>query len=263
MAPFLYNFAMLQTEADKLRDYLFLGAAGAAHNLDGLRKLGVTHVLNVADDVAEAHPQAFQCLRLMIKDGGQDATIVESFDSATAFVHQAIKCGGKVLMHCLFGVNRSATIALAVLMNIEGWQLSEAYDHIVERRPKVSLKQGNKEKIAMWELRTRGASTMLGWLPLEARIAELQRQLEAPAPPEAIESTQLADCLSSSFVRHGARFLRNLGEFCRCFVCVAWLPVIGPLVCNKKRLIDADNGQFGVPEECATLEPSSKRQRRQ
>eukprot|EP00927_Polykrikos_kofoidii_P059662 TRINITY_DN54803_c0_g1_i1.p1 TRINITY_DN54803_c0_g1~~TRINITY_DN54803_c0_g1_i1.p1 ORF type:complete len:290 (-),score=32.64 TRINITY_DN54803_c0_g1_i1:294-1079(-) len=259
MADYLVNFAMLHTEPDKLREYLFIGAVGAAHNVEGLQKLGITHVLNTADDVEDAHPETFECLRLMIKDGGEDATIVENFDIATDFVRLAIRSGGKVLIHCLFGMNRSATIAMAILMNLEAWQLSQTYDHIVKQRPKVKLKQGNKEKLALWELRTRHVSTMLGWLPEEARVAEVERQLQAPATAPvsraATQSKETAGFISSRLVRGGVRLLRSAGGFCLCKI--GWKQVRG----TKRSLLDADAGDFCVHGNCGTHEPHSKRQR--
>merc|ERR1712232_1020542 len=62
------------------------------------------------------------------------------------------------------GINRSATVAMAVLMNLEDWTLKEAHDLARSRRSCVQPFPGNKNFIAKWELETRGKSTLPEWL---------------------------------------------------------------------------------------------------
>lgn len=56
----------------------------------------------------------------------------------------------KVLLHCYMGVNRSATIALAYLIALEGMNLEQANEH-VEARREIKARQGNKQKVANWD----------------------------------------------------------------------------------------------------------------
>lgn len=129
--------------------------------------MGVTHILNVADNVECYHPDDFQYMHVKIVDGGQDASIVACFEGATAFVKDAAAASAdnKVLVHCFMGINRSATVAMAVMMNLEGIDLRQAYEHAKLQRSRVEPFQGNNEKIACWELETRQVSSMPEWLP--------------------------------------------------------------------------------------------------
>merc|ERR1719210_2111480 len=68
------------------------------------------------------------------------------------------------LLHCLAGINRSATVAMAVLMQVEGWTLQEAYAHTRRRRGCVAPVAGNKRLIAEWEREKFGKSSMEEWL---------------------------------------------------------------------------------------------------
>lgn len=149
--------------AAEIMPYLCLGGRCAAENLPHLRFLGVTHVLNVADDVECFFPEDLTYLHREIRDGGGDDRIVGVFEEAAAFVRDAIEKGGRVFVHCYAGINRSATVAMAILMQLEGWTLKEAHDHIYERRW-ISPFEGNCSKVARWELKTRGTCSMEDWL---------------------------------------------------------------------------------------------------
>jgi len=128
-----------------------------------LEQLGITHVLNVADDVECFYPDAFEYFHCQIADGGFDDAILESFQKATDFVEKARHAGGKVLVHCFMGINRSATVTMAILMNLEGWTLREAHEFVKLQRSCIAPFLGNRQKIAGWELRTRGVCTVPEW----------------------------------------------------------------------------------------------------
>lgn len=155
--------------ASEITPYLCLGSKIAAQNLGHLRSLGVTHVLNVADNVECFFPEELKYLHCPIVDGGHDERIVDVFEEAAAFVREASEKGGRVFVHCYAGINRSATVAIAVLMQMEGWTLKRAHDHIHWYRF-ISPFEGNCAKIANWELCTRGNCSMEGWLEEDMKI---------------------------------------------------------------------------------------------
>lgn len=41
----------------RVMEGLFIGSQDAAHNLEGLKKAGVTHILNVATGIGNAFPE--------------------------------------------------------------------------------------------------------------------------------------------------------------------------------------------------------------
>lgn len=163
--------------AAELTPYLCLGGRAAAKHLPHLQKLGVTHVLNVADNVECFFPEVLEYLHVKIIDGGYDDRIVDVFEQGATFVRSASTAGGRVFVHCYAGINRSGTVAMAILMLIEGWTLKEAYDHIYPLRW-ISPFEGNREKLARWELASRAACSLPEWLPLTER----QRLPESSTP---------------------------------------------------------------------------------
>ena len=72
-----------------------------------LEALGITHVLNVADDVPNFHEGAgIEYCNLSVGDFGTDVGISRVFPTALGFVRSALESpGGRVLIHC--GTTRS------------------------------------------------------------------------------------------------------------------------------------------------------------
>ena len=55
---------------------------------------------------------------------------LNDLDSAVEFIESARKSGGKVLVHCWYGLNRSVTNLVAYLMKYEGLSAPDANDLI-------------------------------------------------------------------------------------------------------------------------------------
>jgi hypothetical protein len=149
--------------AAELTEYLFLGSALASENKHCLQQRGITKILNVADDIECHYPHDFEYKHLRIEDGGEDSSIIGPLlDDAIAFAAQAKASKAKLLLHCYMGVNRSATVAIALLIALENMTLKEANEH-VERRREINVRTGNKQKLAQWEQRRTGACTLSAW----------------------------------------------------------------------------------------------------
>jgi len=141
--------------ASEILPGLYLGSATDAKNLYGLRKHKIKHILNVADDVENFHPDDFTYLRLEVKDMGLDEGISRVFESGISFVKEA---HGPVLIHCKYGMNRSATMMIAVVMELTGWTLREAVDHVKAKRPVITPMTDNQRELAAFERKKRGTT---------------------------------------------------------------------------------------------------------
>ena len=104
-------------------------------------------------------------LHLALSSRSELPVYAGAFAQATEFVQSAVAANGKVLVHCKMGQNRSATVAMAVQMNIEQLTLDEAYIYTHSCRSVANPFSGNKAKIAVWEEATRGECTIPEWLP--------------------------------------------------------------------------------------------------
>lgn len=62
-------------------------------------------------------------------------SLLRHFPAAIAFMKDAIKRGGGVLVHCYAGVSRSATVVIAYLMQEYELSFEEAFSKASKARP--------------------------------------------------------------------------------------------------------------------------------
>lgn len=111
---------------------LYLGSSRSAFDLHTLQRLGITHILNTAKEVACYFPEAFEYYHLAQADG--EPNIQQHFQTACDFINN----GEKVLVHCQHGISRSATLVVAYLMQHHKRSLQDALLQVKGLRPCVS-----------------------------------------------------------------------------------------------------------------------------
>ncbi|XP_038599288.1 dual specificity protein phosphatase 13-like [Tachyglossus aculeatus] len=128
------------SHVDEVWPNLFIGDVTTANNRFELWKMGITHILNAAHGGMYCQGGAdFYGSR--VHYFGVPASDLPSFDisvyfsSAAEFIHGALSTpGAKVLVHCVVGMSRSATLVLAYLMIQHRLSLVQAIDTVKERR---------------------------------------------------------------------------------------------------------------------------------
>ncbi|XP_069609125.1 dual specificity protein phosphatase 13A [Ranitomeya imitator] len=125
---------------DEVWPNLYLGDLKTANDKYELWKLGITHVLNAAHGrrYSEGNPDFYGTT---ITYHGVPANDVPEFDmskyfySAAAFIHKALTTpGARLLVHCVVGISRSATLVLAYLMIHHQISLIQAIRTVQEKR---------------------------------------------------------------------------------------------------------------------------------
>ena len=141
--------------ADEIIPKIWLGSGQDASNLEQLRAHGITHILNVADDVPNFHETdddggEFEYCNLAVGDFGTDAGIARVFPTAVDFVRSALEdSDSAVLIHCANGSNRSATVTIAVVMALEGLTLQQAVMRVKEMHPASAPLRDNQVQLYM------------------------------------------------------------------------------------------------------------------
>ncbi|XP_039095854.1 dual specificity protein phosphatase 16 isoform X1 [Hyaena hyaena] len=117
---------------------LYLGCQRDVLDKELMQQNGIGYVLNASntcpkpDFIPESH-----FLRVPVNDSFCEK-ILPWLDKSVDFIEKAKACNGCVLVHCLAGVSRSATIAIAYIMKRMDMSLDEAYRFVKEKRPTIS-----------------------------------------------------------------------------------------------------------------------------
>jgi protein tyrosine phosphatase (PTP) superfamily phosphohydrolase (DUF442 family) len=101
-----------------ITDHLAVGGRVHPEDIKALRQVGITHMVDTrseyCDDEQALAQEHIELLHLPTRD--TYPLTVEQLMQGAAWVHERIKRGGRVLIHCEHGVGRSVLLACAVLV---------------------------------------------------------------------------------------------------------------------------------------------------
>nr|XP_036869257.1 dual specificity protein phosphatase 13 isoform X5 [Manis javanica] len=176
------------SRVDEVWPNLYIGDAATANNRFELWKLGITHVLNAAHGglYCQGSPDFYGSSVTYLGVPAHDLpdfNISAYFSSAADFIHRALSTpGAKVLVHCVVGVSRSATLVLAYLMLHQQLSLRQAVVTVRQRRW-VFPNRGFLHQLCQLDQQLRGAVQTCG-----ARMDSLQKQdLRRPKIHRAVQ----------------------------------------------------------------------------
>eukprot|EP00933_Yihiella_yeosuensis_P047600 TRINITY_DN4345_c0_g1_i1.p1 TRINITY_DN4345_c0_g1~~TRINITY_DN4345_c0_g1_i1.p1 ORF type:complete len:551 (-),score=62.90 TRINITY_DN4345_c0_g1_i1:348-2000(-) len=119
--------------AEILEGELFLGSICSLSELS-LQRLCITHIVSILDREPGTFPVQAHLKFTDVPDSlTSDLTTV--IEASLPFIHDAIKQGGRVLVHCEQGRSRSASIVVAYLMATFGLGSERALDWVQRCRP--------------------------------------------------------------------------------------------------------------------------------
>ena len=135
---------------------LYVGGMAGAHRHADLKRVGVTHVLCMADYGNDDHAMdgASFCYKVVRVLDTSTYDISRHFDEIHSFIAQGRAAGG-VYVHCMAGVSRAAVAILVYLMRSERLTLVDAYDQLKMVRPCVQPNPGFWHALRLEEQRLR------------------------------------------------------------------------------------------------------------
>jgi hypothetical protein len=95
---------------------LYLGNRESACDRARLKAAGITHIVNCADELPCFHQGEFVYLALKLRD--PDEGFHRHILRSCAFIDEARRGGGRVLVHCFAAVSRSPAVVLAYLCHL-------------------------------------------------------------------------------------------------------------------------------------------------
>ncbi|XP_062287046.1 dual specificity protein phosphatase 13B-like [Scomber scombrus] len=117
---------------------LYIGNEVAARDKASLHSLGITHIVNAAHGppnpgtgpYVNTGPRFYRDMSVdyygVEADDAIEFILSPFFYPTARYIRAALAMGGRLFVHCLMGVSRSATLVLAFLMIVEGLRLQEA-----------------------------------------------------------------------------------------------------------------------------------------
>ena len=143
------------TSVSRLLDHLYIGGENEAKDLDLLRSIGVTHVINCAGGYVNTKtgPDFYGKEFTYMSFNAEDETsynIMQHFQPVYEFIETARLGGGKVLIHCLLGVNRSGVLAIAYCMLHGNMGPITAAMFVKKSRNEVMINEGFQKHLVVF-----------------------------------------------------------------------------------------------------------------
>ena len=132
-------------------NWLFLGSFSNACNIEELRRNKINYILNCAlecynkklpDDIKELH------LKLLDKTNFE---IIEYFEKANNFINKCKNEGCKLLVHCKYGISRSATFIIAYLVKYNKITVDNALEFLKQKRSQIKPNKGFMDQLYLYE----------------------------------------------------------------------------------------------------------------
>ncbi|XP_058546038.1 dual specificity protein phosphatase 8 isoform X2 [Neofelis nebulosa] len=190
----------------RILPHLYLGSQKDVLNKDLMTQNGISYVLNASNSCPKPD---FICesrfMRIPINDNYCEK-LLPWLDKCIEFIDRAKLSSCQVIVHCLAGISRSATIAIAYIMKTMGMSSDDAYRFVKDRRPSISpnfnflgqLLEYERSLKLLAALQGDGASHPGTPEPLPGPAAPLP-----PLPPPTSESAATGSAAAST-VREGA-----------------------------------------------------------
>uniref|UniRef100_A0A0N5AAC6 protein-tyrosine-phosphatase n=1 Tax=Syphacia muris TaxID=451379 RepID=A0A0N5AAC6_9BILA len=123
----------------KILPFLYLGSEQDALDSSVLNKFNIQYIINISVNCPqpEAVKQEGHFMRIPINDSYGEK-LLPYFEDAFKFLDKVKEIGSTVLIHCLAGISRSPTLAIAYVMKKYRWPAEKAYRFVKEKRPSVA-----------------------------------------------------------------------------------------------------------------------------
>ncbi|TGZ51744.1 Dual specificity protein phosphatase 22 [Temnothorax longispinosus] len=103
---------------------LYIGNYQDSKDADQLERFEITHILAIHDTARRLHSDKhYLCI---LAADSPDQNLTQYFSLCNDFIHSARLRGGNVLIHCLAGMSRSVTVAVAYIMSTTNLSWKEA-----------------------------------------------------------------------------------------------------------------------------------------
>ncbi|KRY15494.1 Dual specificity protein phosphatase 16 [Trichinella patagoniensis] len=193
----------------KILPFLYLGSQKDAMDEQLLKKYGINYVLNIS--VASPKPEFLQeenFLRIPVNDSYNDK-LLPYFDQTFRFVDKVRETNANVLVHCLAGISRSPTLAIACVMRYLHMTSEEAYKYVKDKRPSISPNFNFLGQLLEFERRLKNIHPNPADLPcnkdhslqaqVDEKIVDLPNRTDSRSKTPPKQTTAILPCSDTTF----------------------------------------------------------------
>lgn len=139
---------------DEIEPNLFLSNLTVATDVDWLRRNKITHILTVESfplpQKVTTYLPDITLKYIQVTDMPRE-DLLNHFESSSEFIRKALESNGKVLVHCYFGMSRSATLVIAYIMKKYRMGFNDAYELVRQKRRFVCPNLGFQAQLKLYE----------------------------------------------------------------------------------------------------------------
>ena len=106
-------------EADEIVYGLYLGNINSVYDKKTLKELGITNIISVLAGFDAPFPEDFNYLIINALDN-ENTDLSKIFEDTNSFIEKAFENNEKILVHCMAGRSRSASVIIAYLIKTFG-----------------------------------------------------------------------------------------------------------------------------------------------
>lgn len=118
-------------------------------------------MLNTAVELADfKYPLEDLKVHHILMREGQNEDLTKYLDICVDYIHSVVQSDGRILVHCVAGVSRSASVCIAYLIKYKHKSLKDAHSHVLNRRPCIFPNFNFWQHLTEFEVRITGKSTV-------------------------------------------------------------------------------------------------------
>lgn len=140
------------TNIDFIEENIYLGTLAAAKDIDILNKYKITHILTIDNGPLPRNISEMKHITtkyIQLSDHPKE-DLLSHFEEADSFIKEGLS-KGVVLIHCFFGVSRSAALVIAHIMKKYQLTYREAFERVKAKRSIVYPNQGFVSQLKLYK----------------------------------------------------------------------------------------------------------------
>ncbi|VDN58135.1 unnamed protein product [Dracunculus medinensis] len=164
--------------------------------LENIKKYQISMIINATTEVPQLKMFGNIARQKLWLEDKPDVDIYSFLDFLSDQIEVNIADGGNVLVHCVAGVSRSASICLAYLTKYKCRSLRDAYHLMIDKRPLVRPNLGFWQALITYEKTIKGNSGSVRLISDPAQqdnlLPDVYLRLAIQNKPESIDSSENA-----------------------------------------------------------------------